>query len=374
MERLLASNILDALGAAGGDRRLRVVRGMGRIYVVGFETEEESSKYLEVLSRVMGVVSISPALLVEFSDLNDLVERASEFFEPRVRGSSFAVRARRVGAHDFTSVDVARLVGRELVERTGLRVDLTSPDYTARIEIVNDRAYFYDKIVRGPGGLPIGSEGYVISLFSGGIDSPVASWFMMRRGCAVDLLLFNIAGSEQVEVAKEVARELMSKWGYGYRPKLFVVDLRPAVSRIVASVPESYIVVVLRRLMMRVASKLAKALGAKAIVTGESVGQAASQTLDNLSVIDQASEVMVLRPLLGLDKDEIVKYAKRIGTYDCSIRLPEYCPVGARRVTTMARLDKVLKYEGRVGISDGDVERLASEAKAYDIKELESKN
>jgi len=368
MERLLVKNIKSALRTI--NTSISVVRGFGRIYVTGFSDEKSAETSLNILARVMGVVSLSPAYTVKFTDLNDLVEKAYRFFKSRVQGGSFAVRARRVGEHGFTSMDVARALGERIARELRLKVDLSNPEYTAYVEIRGWRAYFYDKIVRGPGGLPIGSEGRVLVLFSGGFDSPVAAWFMMRRGCITDLVLFNIGGSEQLEVAKAVAYKLMSDWSYGYEPKLYVIDLRPLIPRIVASVPEDYVVIVLRRMMLRVASKLAEKIGAKALVTGESLGQVASQTLDNLTVIDRASAIPVLRPLIGLDKDEIIKYAKLIGTYDYSSKMREYCLIGARRVNTHASLEKVAVYEEKLGVSDNVVEKLIEECAVYDVKKL----
>jgi len=368
MEKLLVKNIKSALMSINASTR--VVRGFGRIYVTDFSDEKSAETCLGVLARVMGVVSLSPAYTVKFADLSDLVEKAYKFFKSRARGSSFAVRVRRVGEHGFTSMDVSRALGERIAGELRLKVDLSNPEYTAHVEIRGWRAYFYDKIVRGPGGLPIGSEGRVLVLFSGGFDSPVAAWFMMRRGCIADLVLFNIGGSEQLEIAKAVAHKLAIDWSYGYEPKLYVIDLRPLIPRIVSNVPEDYIVIVLRRLMLRTASKLAEKIGAKALVTGESLGQVASQTLDNLTVIDRASTIPVLRPLIGFDKDEIIKYAKLIGTYDYSSKMREYCLVGARRVNTHASLEKVVEYEEKLGISSDVVEELLEECTVYDVKKL----
>jgi len=370
MERLLVRNIREALNEVSTSGKLKITRVPGRIYVRGFENEDEMNKYIDPLTRVMGIVSLSPAYMFKFYDLNDLVEKAYSYFKDRLKGSKFAVKTRRTGRHGFTSMDISRLLGGLIVERNGLKVDLENPDYTCYVEIRDVYAYVYDKVIKGPGGLPIGCEGRVLALFSGGIDSPVASWFMMRRGCYVDLVLFNIGGEEQVEMVKNIAYVLMSKWGYGYNPKLYIIDLRPLIPRIVKNTPMEYIVIILRRLMMRTASRLAELIGAKGLVTGENLGQVASQTLDNLYVINQASKTMVLRPLIGFDKEDTVKYAKYIGTYEYSSKMKEYCLIGARRVATRSILDDVLKYEESIGIKDDDIDKLLANMEIVDIKTL----
>ena len=374
MEKLLIRNILDAIKSVGDVVDVRVYREPGRVFVAGFDSESSALNYTSVLSRVMGIVSLSTTYMINYSDLDDLVEKAYKFFSERIKGFSFAVRTRRSGVSSFTSMDVSRKLGKLIVDRLGLRVDLENPDYIAYVEVRGGKAYLYDNVVKGPGGLPIGSEGRVLVLFSGGFDSPVATWFMMRRGCYADLVLFNIGGSDQVEVAKLVAYKLMSNWAYGYNPKLYIVDLRPLIPRILSSVSEGYVVIILRRLMMRLASRLARRIKAKALVTGESLGQVASQTLDNLVVIDRASELPVLRPLIGFDKNEIIEYARLIGVYEYSSKMREYCLIGARKTVTRASFEKALEYESRIGVGDNELENLLDHVKVYDIKNISVKD
>jgi len=187
-------------------------------------------------------------------------------------------------------------------------------------------------------------------LFSGGIDSPVASWMILKRGCRVHLLFFNIGGEPHLKGARKVAEVLAKKWFYGYKPKLYVVDIRPIIPFIAEKVPEHYRIIILRRTMMRIAEKLAWKIGAEALVTGESLGQVASQTLRNLRVIDDAVDVLVLRPLIGFDKQEIVDMAMKIGTYEESKKLEEYCTLGIRKPTTRANLEEARRYEEQLGL------------------------
>lgn len=349
MEKLLAGNIVDALESNGYEGKRVWVRE-ARVWVCCFGSEEEAVDAGGHVARVMGVVSVSPVTEYVFDNLEHLVELGRKFFRYRVRGKIFAVRAHRVGEHDFTSKDVERLLGEALLREGARAVDLENPEYEAYVEIRWGQVYFYDKIIRGPGGLPVGSEGTVLALFSGGIDSPVASWMTLKRGCHVHLLFFNIGGKPHLEGARRVAEVLAKKWFYGYKPKLYVVDIRPVIPLIVEKVPEHYRIIILRRTMMKMAEKVAERIGAEALVTGESLGQVASQTLRNLRVIDDAVNMLVLRPLIGFDKQEIVDMAIKIGTYDESKKLQEYCSLGVTKPTTRARLDEARMYEEQLGL------------------------
>jgi len=370
MEERLSENIEDALRSFNVCYR-SVLRSDGRIWVCCFDSEDEALKAAEAAAKVMGVVSVSPVLEVKFGNFDELIKRAYDFFADRVKGKVFAVRARRVGEHDFTSKDVEKALGKALLDSGALRVDLENPEYVAYVEIRDWRAYLFDKIVDGPGGLPIGTEGIVLSLVSGGIDSPVATWFAMRRGCEAHMVLCNLGGEKHVYGALRVAKVLADNWAFGYKPLMYIVDFRPLISRISLHVPEEYRVIILRRLMFKAASLLARKIGALALVTGESLGQVASQTLRNIYVIDEAAELPVLRPLIGLDKEEIVSYARRIGTYSYSIEVGEFCPIGASKTTTRASLDVVKELERRLNIDVTELEKLVDSAGVYDLRGLD---
>ena len=349
MENLLVNNITDAL-ESNGIKGKRVWVREARVWVCCFDSEDEALHATLHVTRVMGIVSASPVVEYVFDDLRHLVELGRRFFAERVKGKIFAVRAHRVGEHDFTSKDVEKLLGEALLREGARGVDLENPEYEAFVEIRWGQVYFYDKIIPGPGGLPVGSEGTVLALFSGGIDSPVASWMILKRGCRVHLLFFNIGGEPHLKGAKRVAEVLAKNWFYGYKPKLYIVDIRPIIPFIAEKVPEHYRIIILRRVMMRIAEKLAWRIGAEALVTGESLGQVASQTLRNLRVIDDAVDVLVLRPLIGFDKQEIVDMAMKIGTYEESKKLEEYCTLGIRKPTTRANLEETRKYEEELGL------------------------
>lgn len=367
MEKKLVENISDALKVNSVSASVSV--SGGRVWICCFKSEEEAVSTSNILSYVMGIVSVSPVFKISFSSLDDLNRKASEFFSERVKGKSFAVRARRVGVHNFTSRDVEKVVGASLLQH-GAKVDLENPEYVAYIEIRGGNAYLYDRIIKGPGGLPLGSEGKVLSLFSGGIDSPVATWFALKRGCSADLLLFNIGGDRHVWSVAMVAKVLVDKWFYGYSPRMYVVDARPLIAKIALSAPENYVVVLLRRAMNKIGERLAQRIGALALVTGESLGQVASQTLANLYIVEEAVKMPIIRPLIGMDKEEITMWAKKIGTYEYSIKVEEYCSLGARTTTPRAELEKVVEYEHRMGLTEEEIDRIIDEAQTIELRSI----
>jgi thiamine biosynthesis protein ThiI len=319
MEKMLASNISEALSRHGVEARISVIPG--RIVLRDVSELEEA---LRAVSRVFGVKSASPAVHYKSSGLDDIVRTARDFFRDRVRGRVFMVRVRRVGKHSFTSKDVERLVGASLLEYSR-GVDLENPEYTAFIEIRDSDVYMYDKLIPGPGGLPLGSEDPVMVLFSGGFDSTVASWRLMRRGCPVTLLYFDLGSEYALSVALEAAKRLASEWSFGHKLRMVVVNFKGPLMLISGLVAPPYRILVMRRVMLEQAVRVAKSLGIEALATGESVGQVASQTIRNLYLISSGLELPVLRPLAGSDKDEIVEEARRIGLYDIVSRQVELC-------------------------------------------------
>ena len=319
MEKLLASNISEALDRFGVKARISIVPGRVILREVSL-----IDRALEAVSRVFGVKSASPAVHYKARSLDEIVSIAHNFFRDRVRGKVFMVRVRRVGRHSFTSKDVERLVGASLLEYSR-GVDLENPEYTAFIEIRDDDVYMYDTLVPGPGGLPLGSEDPVLVLFSGGFDSTVASWRLMKRGCPVTLLYYDLGSEYALNTALEAARKLASDWSFGHRLRVVVVNFKGPLMLISGLVSPPYRILVMRRIMLEQAVKVAKSLGIEALATGESIGQVASQTVRNLFLISSGLELPVIRPLAGSDKDEIVEESRRIGLYDIVSKQVELC-------------------------------------------------
>jgi len=323
MERLLIAALKESLSRSGVEfSGVSVLPG--RVIVEGPSDEERAA---EAAARVFGVKSVSPAYRITFTSLEDLVEKAASFFEGRVKGRVFRVRARRSGVEAFTSKDVERELGAELLKRGAAGVDLENPEYTAYVEVRGSTAFLYDTVTPGPGGLPLGSEEPVLVLFSGGFDSGVAAWRVMRRGSPAHLVYYDYGVPEALEVAVEAAKTLADNWAFGHDMRMYIVNFRPAVLVASGTVAPSYRTLVLRRLMLEHASKLAEKIGAEALVTGESIGQVASQTVRNMRLISGGLDLPVVRPLAGHDKDEIVEESRRIGLYEISSRQVEVCGV-----------------------------------------------
>ncbi len=272
-----------------------------------------------------------------------------------LRFASFRVRTKRSHkGFEQTSMEVDRQVGSAIRQATGARVDLELPELTLFVEILRDRIFFYVEKLPGPGGLPVGVSGRVLTLLSGGIDSPVAASRMMKRGCQSWLVHFHafpLQDRTSIDKVVELSRVLTR---LQHRTRLLLVPFGPVQQTIVASCPAPLRVVLYRRCMLRIAEALARRCRAAAVVTGESLGQVASQTLRNLSVIDDAATGPVLRPLVGMDKDEITREARRLGTFEIST-LPDQdcCQLFVpRNPATAARLEAVRQAEAALDLED----------------------
>ena len=351
LERLLARQIEERLRRSGFPNA-RALRRFGRIYVEGVTADAA-----HIIADVFGVVSAMPAVRTG-SELDSIIELAVEVASERIGdGQSFAIRPNVVGEHPYSSRDLAVDVGSAVLGATGGRgvhVDLSQPEVTLYLEVRDRDAFVYTEIVRGVGGLPYRSQGRLVSLFSGGIDSPVAAWLMMRRGVEVLPLLMDQrphVGESYIDRARKACRAIA-----GHVPSgelgLHVAPIGEVMSRIIESPEPRLHCVLCKRSMYRIASALAAEKDARGIVTGESLGQVASQTLDNLYVLDGAVDVPVIRPIIGMDKVEIEELARRIGTYEITARAVEGCSVVPDRVTTRASLDRVLELEEALGLAE----------------------
>ncbi len=298
-----------------------------RVYV---ETEQVSEA-LAPLQRVFGVVSLSPVTSVA-REVDAIVKvGVQEAVAAGVKpGVSYRVQARRSDkSFPLISPAINRVVGEAIYQATEGDVDLSrDADVTIGVEVQRDRALVYGRVLPGPGGLPLGTEGRVVALVSGGIDSPVAAWLMMKRGCGVVPLHLS---QNAAETEKTLANlEQLGRYGYGWEFRPTVLEHREVVAPSLAALAEMreerWSCLVCKHLMLRRAEALAAEVGADAIVIGDSLGQVASQTLPNLRAISLGIELPVLRPLIGLDKTEIIEIARRIGTFDISTRVQHACP------------------------------------------------
>ncbi|MFT4613108.1 MAG: thiamine biosynthesis protein ThiI [Bacteroidia bacterium] len=312
----------------------------------------ELARLVEAMRNVSGITYILEVVEHELPAVDEIVESVLPIYEQRLEGKTFAVRCKRTGKHDFSSMDVERTVGGALLTRTGAEsVKLKKPQVTVDLEINNDSLFVIGERHRGPGGYPVGSTGPVLSLISGGFDSPVASYITMKRGMRTHFLFFNLGGRDHEVGVKQVALYLWHKYGAGQLVLFISVPFEEVVAELLSQVQDSQMGVVLKRMMLRLADRVAADLELDALVTGECVAQVSSQTLRNLAVIDAVSEHLVLRPLIATDKEDIVRLAARIGTEPFAANMPEYCGVISVKPTTRARLDRVKREESKFDMS-----------------------
>jgi thiamine biosynthesis protein ThiI len=329
------------------DPEVLVQRGWDKFRVEsGLSDAPSVARLLEGMRNTPGITYILEVEEHPLPDLPDIVEYVLPVYAQRLEGKNFAVRCRRSGNHDFTSVDVEREVGGALLARTAATgVRLKQPDVTVDLEISKGSLFVVGRRHRGLGGYPVGSIDPVLSLISGGFDSPVASYLMMKRGMRTHFLFFNLGGRDHEVGVKEVALYLWQKYGCGQRVLFISVPFEEVVAELLAHVEDSQMGVILKRMMLRVADRLAAELEIDALVTGECVAQVSSQTLRNLAVIDQVTGRLVLRPLIATDKEDIVRMATVIGTGNFAANMPEYCGVISVNPTTRARPDRIEAQE-----------------------------
>ncbi len=360
----LMNNLTEALDGAGVEYEKR--RTWSRLFIAS--PSDEVALYAR---RIFGVSSVLPAVERRWRSLDELLAIAHELFAPQVAGKTFAVRVRRGGERSnmpFRSPEVERRLGSLLLPHAA-GVNLSQPELEVRIELHSGRAYFFSRQLAGPGGLPIGTEGRAIGLVSGGFDSAVAAWLMLRRGVRLDYVFCNLGGDAHRDEVLRVMKVIADDWSFGYRPRLYIVDFRPLVEEIQQQVPRRLWQVVLKRQMLRAAQRIAWRVKAAALVTGEAVGQVSSQTLKNLAVISAVAEMPILRPLATSNKEEILATARHIGTYDLSAKVPEYCALTARHPETHASAHKV--DEAEVGLDRETLLALVAECTVLDLRALD---
>ena len=333
-----------------GVREVRVL--MGRIELVLEETADWNTVRGRV-ENVFGVANFARAASAPL-DVDAIARQILDDLGDR-HTDTFRVSARRADKRfHLTSPQMEREIGGRIKEARGWRVDLSNPGLTIHVEALTDEAFYYFGKEPGAGGLPAGTSGRVACLLSGGIDSPVAAWRMMRRGCRVIFVHFHsypILSRASQEKARELVRLLTT---FQYDSRLYLVPFGEIQQQVVLSVAPPLRVVIYRRLMMRIAEAVARRNRAQALVTGEVVGQVASQTLENLSAIDDVVTMPVLRPLIGTDKDEITAAAQRLGTYEISIIPDQDCCTlfTPRHPATKAKRWEVERAETALPIDD----------------------
>ncbi|MBO3769843.1 MAG: tRNA uracil 4-sulfurtransferase ThiI [Thermoproteota archaeon] len=351
-ERKLVENVKRVLK---GVWDVRIERLQGRLV---FPVDNaDLQRIVESVKSVFGVSWFAFASVSEptvDSIKKTVLEEASKIV---AGGDALKVEVKRADkSFPITSIELSKILGEVLVKNLGVKISLKNPSKKIYVEILKREAYVFTERIRGPGGLPVGSSGRVLSLISGGIDSPVASYLMMKRGCEVHYIHFHpFYDNSEAENSKvmEIVRKLLP---YSGRTTVtFIPSYEFQMATV--NIPAKYDLVLFRRFMFKVAERIAEAEGAKALVTGESLAQVASQTLDNIVAISIGLKMPVFRPLIGYDKEEIIALANKIGTYELSIKpYRDCCSIIARHPETRARPEVVKELEDKINM-DSIVEK-----------------
>ena len=337
-ERILAGNISNCIRSEGIEAK--ITRGEGRIFI-----HTSDPRAGEIASQVFGVVSSSPAQSVG-PDLSE-ISRAAVTIASGLIFSSFAIRARR-SSGIISSEEIGRSAGEAVRNSTGITVDLNNPDLEIFVEARKDRAYVFTEILKGVGGLPLGSQGKMISLISGGIDSPVAAWLMMKRGCITSLLHFDARPYADSLEPSLLSAEILAKWTSGRKINFIQVPISKGIEKIAAHYPRATCILC-RRLMYRIATEIVKRESALGLVTGYSLGQVASQTPDNIMAEQSDIDVPIYHPLISMDKTEIMELARKIGTYEVTAETKS-CTAVPQKPMTKAKVDKILEIDDELGL------------------------
>ena len=370
-ERMLAERIHKRLKAAGYGKA-SVKRHEGLIFV-RFDREWETMQLAGEISKVFGVASISPAVESE-SKMEAIGTEAVKFMERLCKERcvmTFKVEAKRADKQfPIKSPDIARQIGGYVLKGLKvLKVDVHNPDVRLFVDVRHDKSYIYADKISGFGGLPLGTNGKGLVLLSGGIDSPVAAWMMAKRGMMIEAIHFHsypYTSPRAQEKVEDLAKIVASYCGSF---KMHVINILPIQEQIVKNCPEAETTIHVRRFMMRIAEKIAEKNSAMMLITGENLGQVASQTAEALVVTDNCVKMPVMRPLIAMDKIDIIAKAQEIGTFETSIEPYEDCCTVflPKHPTTKPQLDKIEISDSKLDI-DTLVENAIAEEEIINIR------
>ncbi|OEY65790.1 tRNA uracil 4-sulfurtransferase ThiI [Marinobacter sp. X15-166B] len=324
---------------------------------------------VDALMRIPGISNIQEIASFAFSSMDDIAAKTQAAFAAELAGKTFVVRARRQGNHDFRSIDLERHVGAVLLANSDARgVDLSKPEVTVRLDIDGNQCHLARRRYPGLGGYPLGSVEPVMTLISGGYDSSVAAYLMLRRGLRNHFLFFNLGGTAHEVGVRQVVHYLWERYGASHNAKFISVPFDGVVAEIMRSVNHRHWAVVLKREMLRAAAIVAEKNNVQALVKGDAVGQVSSQTLTNINVVDRACDLVVFRPLIAMDKGQIIDIATEIGTEAFARTMPEYCGVISQRPATRAKLTRVEADEAQMDASV--LEQAIAEREECQVRDL----
>ncbi|MCH7763302.1 MAG: tRNA 4-thiouridine(8) synthase ThiI [Candidatus Marinimicrobia bacterium] len=353
-EKKLQKNLRETIKRSMPGSFTSIDRLYGRIIIrLNEQGQNKISTISALLKNVCGLVYFAPAVKTE-QDIGAITQLAVEMMSSGDY-KTFRVTSRRTDKNFHVgSQKMNEDVGAAILKTTGKVVNLGKPDKTCFIDVVDGKAFIYTEKIRGQGGLPVGVSGKVVSLLSGGIDSPVSSFYMMKRGAAATFVHFHsvpYTNEASIEKVREMIEALLS---FQLRATLYLIKLAPIQKVIMTETEAKFRVILYRRFMVRIAEAIAHKIRAKALITGDSLGQVASQTLENMSVIEEAVSIPILRPLIGFDKLEIIDKAKEINTYDISILPDQDCCslFTPKHPATKAKLIDVLGEEKKLNVNE----------------------
>jgi thiamine biosynthesis protein ThiI len=325
---------------------ISVSGGWDHLFVTAPNNFEREKSIAERLKNTAGIGSFSRVLEFPFIDFEDTLERVKISFGKSLLGKTFCVRVKRSGCHDFCSPDLERFLGGGILQSiSGTSVDLHHPQKTVLLHIKGNTMFLFEEKKMAIGGYPLGSQGKVLVLLSGGYDSAVSAYMMMNNGCKVDFLFFNLGGTSHEKGVGEIAEYLWKTFSQSFTVKLFSVPFEHVVRELSEKGNHRFRGVILKRMMLQIADKIAKKNGYKALVTGESLAQVSSQTLQNLHVISQGIYTLIFRPLLAMTKPEIISRAKMIGTAKFSEKVPEYCGIISDKPSASVKMKDIVAEE-----------------------------
>lgn len=347
--KILIKNIINSIKNLNVN--FKIVKFWDKIEI---ETSNDLNLYYicSVLKRVSGIHAILFVEEFKFSTLFDIVKLLKYYYKIPLKNKEFCVRVKRTGNHSFTSIEVERYIGFYLKKDFPFsKVNLKNPEIIINLEIIRDKVFFIKKKIKGIGGFPVGTQGEVLSLISGGFDSSVSSYFLMNRGCKVNYCFFNIGGINHLTAVQKIAYHLWYYFGSFSKIRFIIVDFQSMTFEILKKIKANFMGIIFKRMMIKAADKIADYYKIPALATGEIIGQVSTQTLSNLCLIDNVINRLILRPIITFSKEKVIKISKKIGTEKYISNIPEYCSIMSKRPKTKANKKDVESQEKNIDFS-----------------------
>ncbi|MFT8229674.1 MAG: tRNA uracil 4-sulfurtransferase ThiI [Enterobacterales bacterium] len=330
-------------------------------------------KIIKLLINIPGIHSILIVKESNWIDIEDIYKKVINHYFNILINKNFCVRVKRRGIHTFSSCDIERWIGKFICNNImNTTVKLVNPEEIVSLEIIDNNILFIIATFKGIGGFPISTQGHVLSLISGGFDSGVSSYMLIRRGIVVHYCFFNLGGNIHETNVRKIAYYLWEKFSISHTVSFISLDFLPVINEILSKISESQVSIILKRLMIKVASIIAKNLNIKALVTGDVLGQVSSQTLINLDLINNVDNILILRPLITYNKEKIIQISRSIGTEIFSIKTPEYCGLFSNKSSAKSTQKRIEFEENK--LNDSILTNVIKNAKVINIEKLKNIN